>query len=208
MRSRWFWPMWAVAAITGLAIAQERPGPPAAGRVIGLVRVGALDETLVERVRAFVEDRLSIPTRVLGAREARGGTLNEEGDAVADLTGPDVLLVVALVDSGSREGPHGILIPEKRIGVVNAAALKPSPDDPERYGRRLEKQSMRAIGFLLDLTICPNPQCALANYSTLEELDEISRDFCPPCTVRAQEKAVAQGAILIEREYPPIGEAE
>ncbi|MBN1268959.1 MAG: hypothetical protein JXB04_05185 [Kiritimatiellae bacterium] len=189
-----------LAAMGMVATAEEIP--PADGPVIGLVRVGALDDAMLERVRSFVENKLMIRTRVLDSRDPSGGTLNDEGAALADLAGPGVLCLVALISPEQAADAHGILLPELNIGVVNVPVLKPADDDQERFGRRLERQAMRAIGLLLGMELCPNPYCALRSYRDAAEMDATSRDMCPPCTARAQAAAVAKGAVLIEREYP------
>ena len=82
---------------------------------------------------------------------------------------------------------HGYLDRVTRIAVLNLAALK--DDDTETYGRRCEKQVVRAYSAMLGVKPCLNPFCANAGYKTLEDLDRIARDACPVCLVQLPDLA-------------------
>ena len=178
----------------------------AADPVISLAVVGDLDPAMAERVRAFAQENLALPVRLLDPREAGPvSSLNEMGDAAAaEMSPEDVCLVVLAVPLADLPN-HGIRLPEKNVAVVNARLLKPEGGDAEQYGRRLEREVMMSIGLLMGLEICPNPQCAMWMYSNDEELDQKGRNYCPPCLDRIQNLAMEKGLkIVTESPFAPI----
>jgi len=98
----------------------------------------------------------------------------------------------------SGDDTHAKFDPDKAFIVVNLAPLK--VDDPEKYGRRVERQVMRGLFFYAGRKPCPNPQCALWNYQTNEQLDIIGRGPCPPCLIMGrsalEEKGISVGKTL------------
>lgn len=171
---------------------------PAAERSISLVTVGAVDPAMAERVRAFAQENLALPVRLLAPREAApAATLNDIGAAAGAAMGEGDVCLVVLAWPLEDFPNHGILMPEANTAVVNARALKPEGDDAERYGRRLEREVMMSIGLLLGLEACPNPECALWLYSNDEELDAKGRNYCPPCLARVQALGQEKGLALV-----------
>jgi hypothetical protein len=186
--------------LTAAGLAGEPPAveSPAPVKAIGLVPVGSVDAAFVERVRSFVEGNTALPVRVLPSQKPAGKSLDEEGTAAGKwLTGSEVCLVV-LVEPTEDIQPHGVLLPNQHVAVVNVKSLRPVDGDAEKYGRRLEREVMQSIGLLLGIEPCPNPQCALWAYKTDEELDIKGRNFCPPCLNRVQKAARERGVKLIE----------
>ena len=153
---------------------------------MAMVRIGAVDEALAERARLFAEENLHMRIEMLAPQEFSGESLDDAGRAVSGLVGKKYAGLVGLVAPAGTVGAHGVSLLEQRVVVINAKALEPQDGDQEKYGRRLERVVMRSCGMLMGLQSCPNPQCALWSYSTVEQLDEMSRNFCPPC----QEKFV------------------
>ena len=199
------------STMTVFAEEQDTGAAPAAEPAIVLVAVGEVDPAVAERVRAFAQENLALPVRLLAAREATpAGSLNEIGEAARAAMGEaDVCLVVLALPL--EEFPnHGIMLPESRTAVVNVRALKPEDNDAERFGRRIEREAMLSIGLLLGLDPCPNPQCAMWLYSNNEELDAKGRNYCPPCLDRAQKLALEKGSkIVTESPFaPPPDEPE
>jgi hypothetical protein len=187
----------AVTAASSMA-GEEAAPPTAPATAVAIVPVGAVDVALAERVRAFVEENTAVQTRLLPARDVAGKTLDEEGAAAAALVGDGVMCLVAIVEPTEDVKPHGVLLPEQHVAVVNAKSLRPADGDAEKFARRLERETMQSIGMLLGLEPCPNPQCALWQYTTDEELDTKGRNFCPPCLEKVQKAAREKGVKLIE----------
>jgi hypothetical protein len=190
-------------AVTAMSATSCRTPAPAATRPVSaksvaVVGVGAVDPALVSRVQTFVEENSALQTRLLPARELAGRTLDDEGAAVGKLVGDGVFCVVAIVEPVEDIKPHGVLLPDRSVAVVNGRSLRPADGDAEKYGRRLERETMQAIGMLLKLDPCPNPQCALWPYTTDEELDTKGRNYCPPCLEKVQKAARERGLQLIE----------
>jgi hypothetical protein len=188
-----------LVSLCGLAAhGQESAAPAATDKVLGIVAVGDVDPATVERVRSFVQENLAMTVRLLDPLAASADTLDGEGREVAKKVAGDVGAVVALVMPKEKIAAHGVTMLADHVVVVNAGALKPENGDAETYGRRLERLAMRGFGMLLDAQPCPNPQCALYNYTNLQELDIIGRNYCPPCLKNVQEGARKQGLDLIE----------
>lgn len=186
-----------VAAATALAEEGVSEAPkPAAEKAIAVVAVGAVDDILVMRVSEFVKANLDVPVRMLPAQEATAESLDGEGQAAAKLMGPDDVCLIALVAPKTAVEAHGVLLADQRVAVINAASLKPADDDAETYGRRVEKEAMQGIGMLLGLGPCPNPQCAMSAYASIEELDGKGRNFCPPCLDAFAKGAAEKGLVI------------
>lgn len=180
-------------------------GARAEDPILSLVAVGDLDPAMAERVRAFAQENLALPVRLLEPREAKpAASLHEIGEAAGESIGEaDVCLVVLAVPLEELPN-HGTQLPDQRTAVVNARLLKPEGGDEEQYGRRLEREVMMSIGLLLGLQTCPNPQCAMWLYSNDDELDMKGRNFCPPCLDRVQKLAMGKGLkIVAESSFAP-----
>ena len=173
--------------------AMEAAPTPAGEKTIALVKIGAVDDALVERIRAFVASNLRVPVRVLPAQAAGAATLEDTARLAAGLMGPDDAFVVALAGFGPEVTTHGVSLPDIRAAAVNVTALQPADNDAERLARRVDRQVMQSIGMQLGMGPCPNPQCAMWVYTTEEELDAKGRNYCPPCQDRAEQSLVAHG---------------
>ncbi len=203
-----FWLAMAVGCAAAVAgIAQETVAPVAekapAEKTVSLVRMGSVDDALVQRVRQFAQDNLSMPVRTLPAQEAAPETLDGAGQSAAKLMGPDEVAVVALVGSDTCGKAHGVLMKAERAAVVNIKSLEPADQNAETMGRRAEKETMQSVGMLFGLEACPNPQCVMSPYTTDDELDAKGRNFCPPCLEKVQKAGKSQGLRIIEAPAMP-----
>lgn len=156
---------------------------------------------LALRVEKFITSSLWVATRTKCGVLAANLSFESVAGAVTNLLEPTDVIVLALVSVPSEDGAEKIMA-KGNVVVLDVEALRPknlkTPDDVERYERRVERESMRAIGSLLGLTSCPNPTCALYRHRTEEELDRKGRNFCPPCSVRAMGILVQRGVQLIQ----------
>ena len=197
-------PFPALPVESGAPALPEPPAPEAAApaaeapaataeKGVALIKLGAVDDALVERIRAFVASNLRVPVRLLAAQEVASASLEEAAKQAAALLGPDDAFVVALAGFGPEVTTHGVSLPDIRAAAVNVTALQPSDNDAETLGRRVERQVMQSIGMQVGMGPCPNPQCAMWVYTTEEELDAKGRNYCPPCQDRAEQGLTAQG---------------
>lgn len=185
------------------AVDSARPEAVTASTVTGVVSVVSasnVGSNLTIRVAKYVESSLRVATRAKWGVLKAGLPLESVAGAVTNLLEPTDGVVLALVSVRSEGGAEKIMA-RGNVVVLDVEALMPkslkAPDDVERYERRVERESMRAIGGLLGLSSCPNPTCALYRHRTEEELDQKGRNFCPPCSVRAM-------GILAQRGVQPV----
>lgn len=162
---------------------------------VGLAVVGEMDEAAVERVREFAERNTGIPVRLREVPTVTAASLGEVADALtAERIEEDAAFV--LLYAGDADFPaHTVYRYDRRTGIVNVSLLQ--TDDEEMFLRRIEKLTMRSLGLLMNVPPVPNPQSAMWNYSSLEELDLMGRNFDPPSLRVIQLNAQEMGIELI-----------
>lgn len=184
----------AVAGTNDMAVTGATPQAESGHRII-LIPVNVVDQMLLERLQNFAQENsglriwLGQPVAYEGedAREAL-----DQSRTAADQTAGDG--VIAVVGSRLTTNAHGFYDPAIRAGLVNLAELaRGVGEDKEKFYRRAERQVMRVIGMLCGLGPCPNPRCVMYNYRTIDELDEIGRNFCPPCLGKLEQAARSRG---------------
>jgi len=214
--------MWLWTVLLGAAVAAAAEGDTTAGatqsaapRVV-LVPVNVTDTALVERLRSFAEVNTGLKIAVADAVTYDGEDARKALElAIARARSNPRDGVVVLAGSRLTTNAHGFYDPELRGGLVNLPALAAGiGSDAEKYGRRAERQVMRIIGMLAGLGPCPNPRCVMYPYRNLGELDEIGRNFCPPCLGKLEKGIEAQGfalrpssaAVPVTRQVPGRGD--
>ena len=180
------------------------PAQPAAGKSIAVVAVGPVDSALMDRVLAFAKENTGFKFRVAPALESSGDTLDAVAAEAGKALAADDAALVVLANPAADIKPHGAFFPEQRVAVVNLKSLKPTADDAEVYGRRVEREVMQSIGMLLGAPSCPNPQCAMWQYTTDEELDSKGRNYCPPCMGVIQKAAEGKGVGMEPTAAAPL----
>ena len=185
----------AILMISACAFAanEAAPSPVPVAKSIAIVAMGPVEQAMVDRVLAFAKENSSLVIRLLPSLEATGDTLDDIAVAGAKAMGADDAAVIVLANPSADIKPHGIFQPEQRVAVVNVKSLKPADGDAETWGRRIEREVMQSIGMLVGAPPCPNPQCAMWQYTTDEELDAKGRNYCPPCMGVVQEAAKGKG---------------
>jgi hypothetical protein len=116
------------------------------------------------------------------ALEKAAGRVKKDSDAA--------LIVLSGFNGEPR---HLAVYPEKSIALINAQPLYTA--DAEIFARRIERQVMRAAAFSFGLPPTPDPFCVTRDYSTLEDLDAMGRNFSPPWQGRFAEEAEKRGLI-------------
>jgi hypothetical protein len=197
MLGRW---MVAAAMAAGAAFclaAEEEPAAvPAPARPVALVKAGPVDDALVQRVQNWVHENLAVEVPVLPPVEWSGDTLDQVGSIVAKSLGQGDIGAVVLAWPDHDIAAHGVTMLGERVFVVNVRAMKTEGADQEAFERRVERLTMRGIGVLSGMDPCPNIMCGLTQYGSMEGLDEIGRNYCPPCARKFQEKMRERGVAL------------
>lgn len=111
------------------------------------------------------------------------------------ITKPAIAHIV-FINAGPNEREHLHLAAQQHLAVVNLAGIRTK--DAKTYGRRIDRQVMRGVFFLLGRSPCPNPYCALYDYKDSATLDQIGRNTCPPCLIGGVDSAKKKGAIIVK----------
>ncbi len=163
-------------------------------KAITIINAAAVDAPLLERVRAFAEQELHVPVRALGKPDLAGKENFQalERDAQRVKTDADVTLIV--LSGFKNESQYLMVYSNSSIAVVNIPPLY--TDDAEKFGRRVERQVMRAAAFSFGLEPTPDPFCVTRDYDSLEDLDTMGRNFSPPWQGRFADEAVKRGLVI------------
>lgn len=169
-------------------------------KAITLVNAAAVDAPLLERVRAFAEKELHVPVRAVENPKLAGkGSFQAlEKSARRIKTDADVTLIVLSGING--EPRHLVVNSASGIALVNAQPLYTA--DKEIFARRIERQVMRAAAFSFGMEPTPDPFCVTRDYTTLEDLDTMGRNFSPPWQGRYAEEAAKRGLAHVEPVDP------
>jgi predicted Zn-dependent protease len=160
-------------------------------KAVTLVNAAAVDAPLLERIRTFAEQELHVSVRTLEKPKLAGNKSFQalESKAKQVKTGTDAVLIV--LAGFNAEPQHLAVYPASGMAIINTQPLY--TDDAEKFARRLERQVMRAAAFSLGLTPTPDPFCVTRDYSSLEDLDSMGRNFSPPWQERFAEEAIKRG---------------
>jgi hypothetical protein len=178
---------------------------------IVVVPVGPFATQNVERIVKFVEESLHVPVYIRTAQDKVAFSENGEPVSLLPLAAPEQVICLLVLDgtAADTKSARTVFKPAK-VAVVNAARLKPAAegqtDSTEQWMRRLEKESLAAIGLLLGLDKCANPFCALFDHESDFELDAKARSLCPPCSGKALEVLTRKGATLKFEQPAPAKE--
>ena len=177
---------WLVATI---ALAAE-------DRAFSLAPAGDVDAARVEQIRARMEAAAGAAVRLAPAVSLEPGqTLEALGRAAAktlDKGDPGIIVLARPTD----DQPQGVCLPWERFAVLNIAKLEAGADEA-KLERRAEQEGLRVMAMLLGMSQCPFPLCVLVGYEKLEDLDGMSRSYCPPCQDRFNRLAREAGIRLI-----------
>lgn len=192
----------AVGLIAGMifiqAFADDAPDPTESLTFsgMGLAAIGDLADNAVERVREFAERNTGVPVRIREVADFSASSLSEIALELASERPEEDAAFVLLYAEPNDFSEHAIYYYDLRTAIVNVTRLR--TDDEERFLRRVERLTMRSLGLLMDVRPVPNPQSAMWPYQTLEELDQMGRNFDPPSLRDFQSNATRLGIELIE----------
>lgn len=164
---------------------------------IVLVRGDSVDKVIFEHTVLFMRRNISAVVEVAQCPE--GLTKLPAAKQFASLQGlldKDDLCAVALAREPGSIAERILLTRETRSGVVNISRLQleivDQEKDTERLARLIDKETLRTIGYILGLSQCLNPHCAMSGYK-LKPGDRFGRNYCPPCHIRMEKRLGVEG---------------
>lgn len=166
-------------------------GEEPSAKCIALANAKAVDGELLERVRSFAQAELDVRVRSFNITKVAVTNLQEIGKQLADQKGPNDVCMIALVSPETEDPMHLTVRDDIQVAVVNVKALY--TEDKEKYARRIERQVMRGAAFLFGLEPALDPYCVTRNYSSLEDLDRMGRNFFPPWRDKFTREASKRG---------------
>lgn len=150
--------------------------------------VGAVPVDVKDRLLAWVSTIIA-PATDSGAIAVKENELVAIATAVSEMRTNREQLVLLL--AGNCPATDKSLFFINGVAAVNLNALKLNDMSTsaarEIYARRLEKESVNGLARMLYMPPCPFPQCALYEYTSVDELDKKARGLCPPCSEKLQE---------------------
>jgi predicted Zn-dependent protease len=158
------------------------------GITVVFVRCADVDRPTLDRVENFLGANL--PVKIVDRNGSSGmGQMApaKQGEEVGKLLSSGESCVVALVAEPENSVQQSILLAtNKASAIVNLSGIRSRvacmvTGKEEEYQRLCEKETMRAIGYMLGLKTCPNPDCAMSDYLTKPGMRVQGRNFCPPC---------------------------
>ena len=170
-------------------------------KVFALATAGDVDAALAERVRVRLEENAGVVVRPAAALAVEPGqSLEAIGRAAAKTLGENDHSVIVLVRPVDEQ-PQGVCLPHERFAALNVAKLEVGADD-EHVERRAVQEGLRVMSMLLKMAPCPFPLCVLVGYEKVEDLDQMSGNYCPPCLDRFTRVARDAGLRLVEAAEP------
>lgn len=184
------------------------PEAPSVVKSIAIVTLGGdVNPELLARAVNFVVDNCRVPVK---SRKVDPPAAVDAAAALAALKAADEDLLIALVTAPVVPLEACVAVyPEVGVATVNLTPLIPAAKMGTMPGegmcRRVDRETMRALGTLLALSECPNPTCALSKHESIKFLDMKGRNFCPPCQGRAEHALRERGFVP---QHPAVIYAE
>ena len=194
--------VWIAMGLLAAAVSQA-----AETRVFALASAGDVDAALVERVRANLEESSGAAVRLAAPVPLEAGQAMDVIGRAAVQTLADTDFAVIVLARPLDDRPQGVCLPKERFAVLNVARLEVGAD-AAKLERRATQEGLRVMTMLLDMAPCPFPLCVLVGYEKVEDLDQMSGNFCPPCLDRFTRVAREAGLKLIEKSEPETAPAE
>lgn len=194
--------VWIAMGLLAAAVSQA-----AETRVFALASAGDVDAALVERVRANLEESSGAAVRLAAPVPLEAGQAMDAIGRAAVRTLADTDFAVIVLARPLDDRPQGVCLPKERFAVLNVAKLEAGAD-AAKLERRATQEGLRVMTMLLDMAPCPFPLCVLVGYEKVEDLDQMSGNFCPPCLDRFTRVAREAGLQLIEKSEPEAAPAE
>lgn len=193
-------------ALIALGLWTAAMSAAAGEKVFALATAGDVDAAFAERVRVQLEENAGVVVRPAAAIPIEPGqTLETIGRAAAKTLGETDYSIIVLTRPADEQ-PQGVCLPHERFAALNIARLE-ADADAAHVERRAVQEGQRVMAMLLKMAPCPFPLCVLVGYEKVEDLDQMSGNFCPPCQDRFTRYAHEAGLRTIERPAAPAPEA-
>jgi predicted Zn-dependent protease len=170
-------------------------------RTITLLNAAGLDEKLTEEIRGFAQEHLYLQVSIRQADILKAGSFENAFKLLNDRKTENDVLLIGLAGGLAPDGNHLDVAADTNLAVVNVAAMW--TEDVEIFKRRLQRQVMRAAGFLFGLEPAPDPFCVTRHYRTLKELDNMGMNFHPPWQFRFRQESAKRGLNIQRERVPP-----
>ena len=166
-------------------------------RVFALATAGDVDAAFAERVRVRLEENAGVVVRPAAAIAIEPGqSLEAIGRAAAQTLADTDHSIIVLVRPADEQ-PQGVCLPHERFAALNVARLEAGADAVHAE-RRTAQKGLRVMSMLLKMAPCPFPLCVLVGYEKVEDLDQMSGNYCPPCLDRFTRYARQAGLRIID----------
>jgi hypothetical protein len=167
---------------------------------IAVVVVGVADDAASAAAAKAIKDVYGVSVRVKPTQQALADTPEKQAKSLSKLTGKEDLCLVALFTVPEDVKFKDYALDSKHVALLNVWALK-SGDGSKKdvFEKRVQKESIRMVGRLIGLPICPLPICAMSQSANDQALDTKGVTLCPPCISKAQD---AIAALLIAAQKP------
>ena len=155
-----------------------------------MVNAANVDSGLLEQVRAFAENQLRVPVRLINLPELAGKESFQAlgKDAAALKSELDAAYIVIAELPGEE---HLKVNPDTGIAIINSKALY--TDDVDKFTGRIRRMVMRAAAFSFGLEPTPDPFCVTRDYRSLDDLDRMGNNYSPPWQFRYAQEAEKRG---------------
>ncbi len=172
---------------------------------VGIVPFGNVDETVLNIISDNISGCFNIPTQILAPVNQPEYALDERRlqynaamiieylesvnfdnyDKTIGVLNQDLFIpIFTHVFGEARQGG--------RCGLVSLFRLRKNTDGSSPckalIHERVAKVALHELGHLFDLLHCENKRCLMHFSGGLEELDEMSPDFCKYCSVYLQDR--------------------
>lgn len=152
----------------------------AGGNLVALKSVGDVSPELTSQVNDWVRQNVGSVTNC-GAITTNIRTFGEIAKIGGHSNEGRVILI--LVDQIPTSTQH--LYNANGVVIINLALLQPKDMTPaatkKALVQRVEADSVCGVTAALGMPSCPFIRCALYPAKTINEIDEKSRNLCPPC---------------------------
>ena len=172
----------------------EPAGSVPAGTEAGIciLTLGEVDSGLADAVQKWARNNVAPfpPLRRAAAKLPAGSKPEDVLKAVKGIVSAKDACTLVLLQGAADRSPTDAVAAMEGVGIVYLSALqiKGKGLDHPAYRRRVQKESIRAIGSALGLAACAMPRCAMCAAQTEADLDRTGTNFCPPCYDRAEKK--------------------
>ena len=159
-------------------------------KTLTIVNAAAVDAAMLEQVRAFAEQELRVPVRVIENPKLAGlGDFQALEDAAGQAKHEkDVAYIVVAKMDGDE---HLKVDADRGIAIINARALYTA--DTKVFTGRIRRMVMRSAAFSLGLPPTPDPYCVTRDYRSLQDLDRMGNNYSPPWQDRFAKEAAKRG---------------